>query len=1258
MFATVMLLRPVTAYSDGANATQWQRWEQALSSAVAYTNPYSDVTVSVTYTGPGGITLQTFGFWDGGNTFRIRCAFPSTGVWSWQTTCSDTANSGLHLQSGSVTVDPYTGDVSLYRHGLLRVAANRRYLTFHDGTPFLWLGDTAWVAPLGASQSDWETYLADRKAKHFTIIQISPASAWSGRTTDTEGNEPFFGSGIGQLNPAYWQGFEQKVQTSNDQGLCVMLVGIMEPETRYPSEADARLFARNIAARLFGNFVIFSPSFDSPYQTLGDQVASELDSATPAHLITQHVGTSLSAAESYFDQPYLDFSGCQSGHNNGNRNTCAGNAINWNLALYQRSPPKPVINLEAFYDANDTTSGNVPKETGTAKDTRSLGFLSWLSGALGYTYGAYGIWNWKTELAQGYYWSNALAYPSSTQMKYLHDVFSASEWWRLEPAHDLIANQASQNTNKMVLAKSAAGDLAVAYLPNNAAIQINMAGFPKPMRGQWFNPTNGNYTAIAQVIPNSGTQTLATPGAGDWVLLLDATKPRLLVLTDIGGDPDDQQSMRRLMLYANEFDLVGLIASASGIPGDGLQPQTRPDLIHDIVNDYEVARSNLVLHADGFPTAAALRAAIKSGNPNRGVTNVAAGNSTAGSSHIIASVDASSAPLHVAIWGGATDLAQALFDVRAARSTAETAAFVAKLRVYAIADQDKTGGQQGTGEWIRQNFPDLRYVEAGPPTISGFTAVFRGMYQNDSAGGGAPTTQLVENLIVPLNQSAWVTDNIRTGHGPLGGNYPIVNQNPGTTRNTSGVKEGDTPSWFFALPNGLSDPEQPTWGGWGGRFVHDAGGHFIDAEDEHWSGTTDAATRRKWTVARWRLNFQNDFAARMDWCVQPYTNANHHPVAFANHDGSRAILSNSVAPGSLVQLDARGSFDPDGDELAYTWFFYPEAGRATNGIVLSNANTAVASFIAPTNSSPLPLHCILAVTDNGSPPLTSFRRVLVNVAGGSTNEAGATGGLIGHWKFDEGVGTITADATTNNITGTLVNGPIWTNGQSGRALLFDGVNDRVDLGNPGHLRLTNAMTLAAWVWIESFAGNGRIVNKQGNSGSRGWSLNIEGGGYAAFQIARDASTLVIVNSGPLPLRRWIHLAGTYEPGVALRCYTNGILDRTVSVSVPSAQYNSSLNVAIGDRPGGSTPFNGRIDDVRIYDHVRTDAEIAALSALRFSSAIHSNGQFTLYWTGEGRLEWAAMVIGPWNPITPAPTSPYTADIVPGENRFFRINATQ
>lgn len=670
-------------------------------------------------------------------------------------------------------------------------------------------------------------------------------------------------------------------------------------------------------------------------------------------------------------------------------------------------------------------------------------------------------------------------------------------------------------------------------------------------------------------------------------------KPRLLVTTDIGGDPDDQQSMRRLLLYANEFDLRGLVASAAGTAGELGDATPRPDLIHAIINDYATVQPRLALHASGYPSATALRGLVKAGSAMRGVSNLGAGRSTEGSNHIIAAVDASTALLHVAIWGGAHELAQALYDVRASRSASALATFLSRLRVYAIADQDKGTSPQGTGEWIRLNFPTLRYVEAGPPSMNGFTSLFRGMYQNDSAGGGRPTVQLVDTAIVPLTQEAWLNTHVRGGHGALGAGYPVVPQNPGSTRNTQGVKEGDTPSWFYVLPNGLQNPDEPTWGGWGGRFRLDAGQHYIDAEDTHGTsaGNADFSTRRKWTVARWREAYQNDFAARLDWCVAAtYAAANHAPVAGFRSDTSRQIVQLTATSGSTVSLSAVGSSDPDGHTLSYQWFQYAEADTYSGAVTLSGSAARDASFVAPSVSAPATVHIILAVRDNGAPRLTSYRRVVVTV----TPSGGSGSGPVGHWALNEGSGGTTVDSTPHGVTGTLVNGPTWTAGHQGNALELDGTDDRLDLGNPSHLRLTGAMTLSAWVWIDSFLGNGRIVNKQGGSTNRGWSLNVESGGFASFQVASSASALVLVNGTALPAGQWVHLAGTYEPGVALRLYVNGVLNASLTTGVPGSQRDSTLNVAVGDRPGGGTPFNGKVDEVRIYDRVLSAAELQAL----------------------------------------------------------------
>ena len=318
--SALMLATTSSAQTAASPQTHtWQRWEHALTSVRQYDNPYADVTLRAHFTGPNDQRLDGYGFWDGGQTFRIRCAFPSPGLWQWQTECSDSSDTGLHAQSGSVEVEPYRGENLLYQRGFLKVSDDRRYLTFADATPFLWMGDTAWATPMRSSDDEWEQYLSDRQAKHFTLIQVAPAPHWAGET-DRQGQKPFYDSACMQFNPAFWQAFERKIQRANEAGFVVLLVGLMEPVDRYPESSAACLFARNIVARLFGNFTIFSPSFDSPFMPLADEVGLTTRQATSVHLITQHPGTPSGKPTpiwtmQYYDRPYLDIAGVQSGHN-------------------------------------------------------------------------------------------------------------------------------------------------------------------------------------------------------------------------------------------------------------------------------------------------------------------------------------------------------------------------------------------------------------------------------------------------------------------------------------------------------------------------------------------------------------------------------------------------------------------------------------------------------------------------------------------------------------------------------------------------------------------------------------------------------------------------------------------------------------------------------------------------------------------------------------------------------------------------------
>ena len=429
-------------------------------------------------------------------------------------------------------------------------------------------------------------------------------------------------------------------------------------------------------------------------------------------------------------------------------------------------------------------------------------------------------------------------------------------------------------------------------------------------------------------------------------------RPRLLVLTDIGGDPDDQQSMVRLMLYANEFEIEGLIASASGTPGELKEAVTKPQLIREIVDAYGQVRDNLALHSDRYPTADWLRTRIKSGNPQRGLDALGEGHDTEGSRWIISTVDREDPrPLNITIWGGQTDLAQALWRVRADRGNVGLKQFIDRIRIYDIGDQDRIV------EWMWAEFPGLFYVLGqAAKGRDKREAVYRGMYL-----GGDQT----------LTSGEWMETNIRQGHGPLGVLYPTrtwTAPNP-----YSAIKEGDTPSWFYFLPNGLNVPDQPTWGGWGGRFVQSSNHIYRDGRD-----TVDTTTDGRCTVWRWRDAFQRDFQARMDWCVQPRAAANHAPIAVCNGDATPAILALPARSGSTIRLSAAASQDPDGDRLTYRWWVYPEAGTYPNTPGMTGADSPQAAVALPPSSTG-ELHIILEVTDAGEPPLTSYRRVILTV---------------------------------------------------------------------------------------------------------------------------------------------------------------------------------------------------------------------------------------------------------------------------------------
>lgn len=449
-------------------------------------------------------------------------------------------------------------------------------------------------------------------------------------------------------------------------------------------------------------------------------------------------------------------------------------------------------------------------------------------------------------------------------------------------------------------------------------------------------------------------------------------KSRVIILTDIEADPDDTQSLVRLFLYANQIEIKGLIATTSC----WYYSRVNPESIKKVIAAYGKIHPNLLKHESGFPSPETLSTLVKSGLPLYGMKGVGDGMDSEGADWIIKMLEEEDdRPLWISVWGGVNTLAQSLDKIRKIKSEKEAKRLISKLRVYTISDQDDSG------IWIRNNFPDLFYIvspgdDYGSATWTGINSFVKG----------------IDNTTI---SNSWIAKNIQQNHGPLGATYPDV---------AWGV-EGDTPAFLSLIPNGLNVPEHPEWGGWGGRYERykpdfsktKEGSSIVTIAPETraiWTNAYDNYTPYipkeygrtvkedtvsfndyKVTLWRWRDDFQNDFAARMDWCLKSYDEANHPPVPVLTH-----LEQITVKSGEGFTLDAFESFDPDGDNLSFLWFNYPEAGTYKKRVKVNGAENAhVAYFTAPEVEKEESIHFMLKVTDKGTPALSRYKRIIVKV---------------------------------------------------------------------------------------------------------------------------------------------------------------------------------------------------------------------------------------------------------------------------------------
>lgn len=523
----------------------WKRTDIVLTSNKSYNNPYLDVEIDAVFTHEDGTRIALYGFWNGGNEWRIRFAPTKTGLWSYTVTCSDTGNPSLHQRTGKILAVENTGTTDLDRHGFVKISDNGRYFTYDDGTPFYWLGDTNWQAPnyVSVTQCNYPGCqcgnqflheLNDRLAKGFTVYQTYFDSSESdgGGQRDTTPEPSLWLDRYTSVNP---ETFSQKIDgmfdTLADSGMVIALgIGVHWITPNAMGKENLDRITRYITARYASYPIVWITAQEitgEPQFSLWQSSAEVVDLGDgynhPQGAHQFPTGVDNSYVEALDRSEWHEFYALQAGHGP----TFASKALYegyWNNE--RNETPKPFIETEANYE--DITCGGFNGYDAS----RIAAWKANLSGSYGFTYGVTGVWanNYSTSGNLGWYgsfsyepWYMGIDKPGSFEMTYLRRFFEYVDFSTLIPRFNDKSYSDLTDENKLV-ASSRDGRTYIAYFYNAGLSTGELRGLNdrEHYSAKWYNPLTGRFVEIADEITlKNGVYTIPhKPTTGDWALLV------------------------------------------------------------------------------------------------------------------------------------------------------------------------------------------------------------------------------------------------------------------------------------------------------------------------------------------------------------------------------------------------------------------------------------------------------------------------------------------------------------------------------------------------------------------------------------------------------------------------------------------------------------------------------------------------------------------------------------------------------------------
>ncbi|MBP6820668.1 MAG: glycoside hydrolase family 140 protein [Acidobacteria bacterium] len=434
----------------------------------------------------------------------------------------------------------------------LKVSDNKRFLVKADGSPFFWLGDTAWELFHRSTREDADRYLKNRAEKGFTVIQVVALAEFDGLSVpNAYGFRPLIDNDpsrpdvkTGQAND-YWDHVDYVVRRAESLGLYIGFLPTwgdkwnkkwgVGPEVFTPQNAETygewlgRRYkdASNIVWILGGD----RPVETDAHKEIIRAMARGLKRGDGGgHLMTFHPTGGQSSSTPFHNDDWLDFNMRQNGH------TAEFNPrYEQTRADYDLTPTKPVLDGEPIYEDHPISFKAKDFGHSVAADVRRPLYWDLFSGAFGHTYGHHSVWQMWQPGRQPINnpllpWQEAINQPGSIQMSYGRRLMESRPFLTRVPDDSVIVPADPPSAvpgaglKRFVATRDQSGAFAMIYVPTGRSFKVRMEKISGgKVKAWWFNPRDGKARLIGQ-FPNTGEREFTSPDQGenlDWVLVLD-----------------------------------------------------------------------------------------------------------------------------------------------------------------------------------------------------------------------------------------------------------------------------------------------------------------------------------------------------------------------------------------------------------------------------------------------------------------------------------------------------------------------------------------------------------------------------------------------------------------------------------------------------------------------------------------------------------------------------------------------------------------